>query len=224
MTALAAALSSRPYPGRGCVAARVGDGSLWLGYFLTGRSEASRARALELRPGGEVEVVGTSGCGGGDPLRHYRALVRRNGWTVVGNGDQVEPLATALVGGAGLAAAWAAHTYEPDPPIYTPRIWMTHELTADRVVVGSVRRSDGTNGEPDRGTWQLSDLHAGAGVLITTYAGTVQQVLPSALPVYVEVSVPTGRDLLAYVWESLDPSLRVAALAARPDGLLFTTP
>lgn len=122
MSDLGQILGTRGYPGRGCVSARLADGRLYLAYFLTGRSEASRSRTVELQPSGDVQVRDTSG-GDHDDLRHYVAAVRREGWTVVGNGDQVEPLASALAAGKDPASAWAEHTYEPDPPIFTPRIW-----------------------------------------------------------------------------------------------------
>src|SRR5690349_4461561 len=104
------ALHSRPYPGRGVLLGRLSTGTRVGAYFLTGRSESSRARRLVLRGGGDVEVADTSG-GPHDALRHYLAIVERGPWLVFGNGDQVEPLATALAAGSSVPRAWAAHTY-----------------------------------------------------------------------------------------------------------------
>lgn len=67
-----------------------------------------------------------------DALRHYVALARRGAWWVLGNGDQVVPIADDLAGGADLATAWGRHTFEPDPPIYTPRIWLAGQGSAER--------------------------------------------------------------------------------------------
>jgi len=89
-------LLARSYPGRGLVAARLPDERLCLSYCLTGRSAASRSRSFAASPSGDVRIEDTSG-GTCDDLRHYVAAVRRGCWTVVGNGDQVEPLASALV-------------------------------------------------------------------------------------------------------------------------------
>lgn len=224
MSSVSSVLLGRPYPGRGCVVGRVGDGSLWFAYFLTGRSPASRSRALEVRPDGEVAVVDTSGAGGGDPLRHYVALARRKGWTVLGNGDQVEPLATALAEGAAVTTAWAARTYEPDPPIFTPRIWAVHEGETGQVMLGSARRSGRPDGSADRLVLLPETLPAGSGVLVTTYAGTVEQVVPSGLPIDVSLAARTGEEFLTEIWESLPSTLRVAALVAQPDGPVLVTP
>jgi IMP cyclohydrolase len=221
MLALEEALRDRPYAGRGCVAARLADGSLWFAYFLTGRSDASRSRALEQHPDGDLRVVDTRSGGGHDALRHYVAAARRGRWSVVGNGDQVEPIADALAASAEPATAWAEHTFEPDPPIFTPRIWICADAD-ERVLVGSARRSTRPDGSADRALWMPDTLAPRSGVLITTYAGTAEHVLTSGLPLDVEVRAATGEELLDATWDALGPALRVAAFAARPADLAAT--
>ena len=215
MLALADALRDRSYPGRGCLAARLADDSLWFTYFLTGRSDASRSRALEQHAGGDMHVVDTRSGGERDALRHYVAAARRGRWTVVGNGDQVEPLVDALAASVEPAAAWAEHTFEPDPPIFTPRIWICADAE-ERVLVGSARRSTRPDGSADRGLWMPETLAPRSGVLITTYAGTVEHVVTSGLPLDVEVQAATGEELLDVTWDALEPSVRVAAFVAQP--------
>lgn len=218
MTALRETVLDRAYPGRGTVAARLQDGRLYLAYFLTGRSPASRRRTIVVQPFGEVQVKDTSG-GNHDSLRHYVAAVERDGWTVVGNGDQVEPLAFALAKGTDPASAWAAHTYEPDPPIYTPRIWLAFRHSDNALFVGSATRSERSDGSPDRLLWMPDAPPVGTGVLLTTYAGTADAVITSGNPVSITTTAADADTLLGEMWNALDPALAVAAFAASIDDL-----
>jgi hypothetical protein len=122
VTSLKELLGTRPYPGRGLAVAKTRQGALQVVYFLTGRSDASRSRAIAILPNGDVAVQDTTSTSCHDALRHYVAVARRQNWLVVGNGDQVVPLAEDLAGGTSITAAWSRHSNEPDPPIYTSRI------------------------------------------------------------------------------------------------------
>lgn len=53
-------LASRPYPGRKGLVSRTAADEVWFAYFLTGRSAASRARAMRQEPSGDVLVVHTA--------------------------------------------------------------------------------------------------------------------------------------------------------------------
>jgi hypothetical protein len=64
-------LASNPYPGRGVLCARTRSGAVCGGYFLTGRSAASKDRAL--RVDGDELVVGPMTPAPHDPLRYYTA-------------------------------------------------------------------------------------------------------------------------------------------------------
>ncbi|MYV97491.1 IMP cyclohydrolase, partial [Streptomyces sp. SID3343] len=126
------------YPGRGVLWARTLDGTLCGGYFLTGRSPASRAR--ELRAGADELIVSPTGRPGEhDPLRHYVAARERSGRLVYGNGEQVAVVADRLADGATPVAALGDLAYEPDPPIHTPRL--TVIVVDGTAWFGSARRS-----------------------------------------------------------------------------------
>lgn len=92
MTTIQSVLQTRAYPGRGCLAARTSEGELVFVYFVTGRSRASKNRVLSATPSGDI-TVRDRGDAQHDALRHYCAAASRGAWTVVGNGDQVEPIA-----------------------------------------------------------------------------------------------------------------------------------
>ena len=221
MRALTEVLRERGYPGRGCLAARTGDGRLQFGYFLTGRSAASRSRELIVLDAagdpGDLQVRDTS-AGPHDALRHYVAAARRGPWCVVGNGDQVVPLAEDLAAGTAALDAWRRHTFEPDPPIFTSRIWLAHSTAGDvDCLVGHARRSDRGDGGTDLALASIQTLAPGTGVLLTTYDGSVTEVRAATAVVDVAVAAESGDELLAELWAVLDPGLRVAAVILRPD-------
>lgn len=215
VTALAEVLARRQYPGRGCLAASSTSGEVLLGYFLTGRSAESRSRSVLTRRDGDVEIVGSRP--GQDALRHYVAAARRGGWLVVGNGSQVVPIAEDLEQSGDVDQAWAPHTYEPDPPIFTPRIWVAWH--PDRALVfGQARRSHRADRGPDRVACFVEGIPSGGGVLLTTYKGTVDDVVTAREPIDIEVAFQTPAEFSEAIWECLEPELRVACFVVDPAG------
>ena len=207
-------LNSRGYPGRVCAAAVTEDGIPVLAYALTGRSNASRSRRLALLPNGDVEVQ-DAGEGPRDALRHYKALVHQDRWLVCGNGDQVEPIATALAAGRTELDAWREHTYEPDPPIWTPRIWMVSRNDSNELLIGWVRRSP--SGTPERGLLAVESSAPRTGYLLSTYDGSAADVRVSAEPVHFTASYRDADSFGDALWASLDPEVRVAAFTVTSD-------
>ncbi|MGI5285016.1 IMP cyclohydrolase [Nonomuraea polychroma] len=120
MQPLRKSLQANRYPGRSVVWARTLDGAMCGGYLLTGRSQASKERALRLV--GQELVVGPPDPTPNDPLRHYVAATQRDSWLVFGNGEQVATVADRLQAGRPPVLALDGLDYEPDPPIFTPRI------------------------------------------------------------------------------------------------------
>jgi IMP cyclohydrolase-like protein len=214
VTSLKDLLSARPYPGRGLAVAKTSRGALQVVYFVTGRSDASRGRAIAVLPNGDAAVQDTASRGGHDALRHYVAAARRQNWLVVGNGDQVVPIAEDLAGGASITAAWSRHSYEPDPPIHTSRIWAAFEMSSSDsdCTIGFASRSSRGGGECDRVAWSIGFLPAGSGALMTTYRGTPDDIVSTRHPDSFGTTAETGEDLLRGVWDALPSTLRVAAL------------
>jgi IMP cyclohydrolase len=206
-------LALRAYPGRVCLVAITPSHGVRFIYALTGRSESSRARSLRVQPS-KVEVVDERESADSDPLRHYLAGIRAGSWTVLGNGDHVEPLAEALcqtpTSNVDIERAWLSHTFEPDPPIYTPRIWIAaRELPTGRreLWAGAVSRSD--SGSPSHRVWSIDGLAVGTGMMLTTYSGPVAIPVPDGDVVPVRI----GDDaVIDEVWAALNPALRVSAI------------
>jgi IMP cyclohydrolase len=211
-------LASRPYPGRGVLVVRTLDGSRCFVYFLTGRSEASRWRKLVVLDGGDVAVEDSSEQGASDPLRHYVAAVARGNVVVVGNGSHVTPLAEALSDGISPVQAFAPHSYEPDGPVFTPRIWAAATPTEGAgLVLGSVARGNRSDGAPDHALWSVGPLGTGSGLLLSTYDGDRQTLRSAHLPLDIATNARDMTEVLAELWSALDQAVRVAAFAVDPD-------
>lgn len=214
---LGAVLAENRYPGRGVVWARLADGTACGAYFLTGRTAASQAR--ELRPGdGEIVVAATGAAGPHDPLRHYVAVRENDGRLVYGNGEQVAQVAYRLDHGDPPADALGGLAYEPDPPIFTPRITVVVDA-AGRAWFGNARRSPTGRESADVLTVALGELRPGDAVLTTTYRSDGVTVTTAAPYTEARTRAATPAALLAEIWSALTPELRVAATAFTPGRL-----
>jgi len=215
MPALHDLLSANPYPGRGVLCARTRSGTVLGGYFLTGRSPASRDRALRL-VGGEL-VVGPLAPGEHDPLRHYAAATATGDWLVLGNGEQVSEAARRLRAGASPTEALSGFAYEPDPPIRTSRI--TALISRDggtTVVFGAARPSRAARLTSNVMTLAVQDPEPGEAVLLTTYESDGEEVSVAAPFTEATVEAATSEELLDEIWTGLDERFRIAAVVLDP--------
>jgi IMP cyclohydrolase len=193
-------------------------GELCGGYFLTGRSAASKARALR-RGAGEL-VVWPTGEFGHDPLRHYVAARERDGWLVFGNGEQVAEVSDRLRAGGTPAEALGGLAYEPDPPIFTPRITVAADLDGDRPAwFGAARRSSGGRAAADVLTLAVRDLAPGDVVLMTTYRSDGDRVATGEPFLEARTEAADHREFLEELWGALAPQFRVAVAVFEPGRL-----
>ncbi|MGW5191341.1 IMP cyclohydrolase [Kribbella sp. NPDC004138] len=210
------------YPGRGLAIGRDVDGVPFFSYWLTGRSAASQARELVVRER-EIIVRDTSG-GPVDDLRHYTAATRGDDWVIVGNGTQVGELAAARARQPDLQIAMRELTYEPDPPIRTPRITAGATLTSaglKDVVIGAARPYDGAPELTEHPSLYAARIAPGTALTTTTYAGTADNVVVNGHPEVTAIALPWS-EITDLLWQSLQPSLRVAAITVRLDASTFT--
>ena len=210
------------YPGRGLAIGRDVDGVPFFSYWLTGRSAASQARELVVRER-EIIVRDTSG-GPVDDLRHYTAATRGDDWVIVGNGTQVGELAAARARQPDLQVALRGLTYEPDPPIRTPRITAGATLTSaglTDVVIGAARPYDGAPELTEHPSLYAARIAPGTALTTTTYAGTADNVVVNGRPEVTAIALPWS-EITDLLWQSLQPSLRVAAITVRLDTSTFT--
>lgn len=214
LPSLSEAANARPYLGRGCLVATVQEERSVV-YFLTGRSEASRRRNLRIE--GESLIIADAESSSHDPLRHYRAVVTEAEWVVAGNGDHVDEVSSAIISGAGPLEAMSNVLAEPDPPIYTPRIWVAARRGKPQTPLNLGHVSRRVDGGTTRSLWSVDYLSEDVAVLLTTYSGTTSQVTVTDGPMYVSCAADGPKDLLEIVWNLLDPNLRVGAVLIRPD-------
>ena len=120
---LSALLADNPYPGRGIVLGKSGDGRCAVAaYFIMGRSENSRNRIfVPTEDGIRTEAYDPSKMT--DPsLIIYHPVRRAGRELVVTNGDQTDTVRDYLLSGKTFAEALQTREFEPDAPNYTPRI------------------------------------------------------------------------------------------------------
>ena len=128
-------LKGNAYPGRGIVIGQSGDGRQAVtAYFIMGRSVNSRNRVF-VSEGENLRTQAHDPALLTDPsLVIYYPVRTYNGGLIVTNGDQTDTIHDYIaahpdcpVSGA-FQQALLTRTYEPDPPIYTPRISGVMEL------------------------------------------------------------------------------------------------
>ncbi|MER5736419.1 IMP cyclohydrolase [Streptomyces sp. NPDC002262] len=212
-------LAGNHYPGRGVLWCRTGDGDLLGAYFLTGRSRASQARTLHRTPEGTLTVA-PSEASAHDHLRHYVAARQSGHRLVFGNGEQVAAVADRLDSGEHPALALDGLDYEPDPPIFTPRLTVVADGRGSGPAwFGAARHSAGARAETNRLTLRVDGLEPGEGVLMTTYRSDGQEIATGDPFTEVRVDAGNRADLLTAVWSALPAGLRIAAAVFSPGAL-----
>ena len=198
------------YPGRIICCGLDHSGQPLALYALTARSEASKARRLTIKKGA-LWVEPTDSLLGGDPeLLYYRAAFIDGKTIFIANGRHSEHLKE----GISLEEALESESYEPDEPIYTPRIAAAFNVETMSYHFALLARS--SDGSTIRSYYSYDDLQVGYAHQIQTYSGSSEAISPFVgLPI--EVNIP--RTLIAQtLFDHLDPELRIALAVIRPSG------
>lgn len=202
-------LQGNPYPGRGILLGRSGDGACAvIAYFIMGRSENSRNRIFVLEGDG-IRTQAFDPAKVADPSLIIYAPVRVQGAdTIVTNGDQTDTIACFLSGGRTFEDALRKRTFEPDAPNYTPRI--SGILRGFDYKLSILKAQGGNPDITQRFFYEFSSPAPGTGHLIHTYRRDGEP-LPSFEGEPVCVEVRGGIDSFTQlVWGSLDPQNRVS--------------
>jgi hypothetical protein len=121
---------------------------------------------------------------------------------------------------ASPAEALRGLEYEPDPPIFTPRITVAADLRSGREAwFGAARRSRGARTSADVLTLVVRDLAPGDAVLMTTYRSDGQHVATGEPFLEARTGARDKGELLEEIWGALAPEFRVAASAFEPGRL-----
>ena len=171
MMSLAKELSSNTYPGRGIVIGRSGDGKYAVtAYFIMGRSENSRNRVF-VEDGEGIRTQAFDPSKLTDPSLIIYAPVRVLGnKTIVTNGDQTDTIYEFLAAEKTFEEALRMRTFEPDPPILTPRIsGLVHKDGSYRLSI--LKSANGNAESTQRFFYEYPQPVAGEGHFIHTYLG-----------------------------------------------------
>jgi len=203
-------LSAKEYPGRIIIIGRdiTGKNEVVI-YAITGRSPSSQARRMELKddaiwakPTDEETLMK-----GNIDLLVYPAILLAKG-IAVSNGKQTTDIKTCLGQSQNpaevLELALNEWEYEPDAPIFTPRI-SGCILPQKKAALSIIKRApDGTS---IRNTFEIP-LKAGKGKMISTYEGEDKDPVPAFTgePIDVEIKERKAGDMASATYNALEPS------------------
>ena len=214
---LAVALRQNRYPGRGLIIGRTPSGrELVHLYWMTGRSVSSRNRRIVKDPDASLRTQLIDPGSVADPsLLVYRAMACRHQLHVTSNGVHTETVLDALAAGDGMQSALQQLTFEPDPPLFTPRIMGATDPAGDSHAVLAIVRT--LNGDPEvalRSVFCYSSLPPGVGACLTTYADDGDPPpTSSGEPALVTVA-ETAAENLSRCWQML-PQDKLVAVAVK---------
>ncbi len=207
-------LRGNAYPGRGIALGRSADGSFAvICYFIMGRSSGSRNRVFELS-GDTLRTRAFDESKLPDPsLYVYRAVRTLGSRTIVTNGDQTDTIYDALAAGRTFEDALRSRTFEPDPPIWTPRISGLLTIENGEMSYTLSILKNGGDETPIRNFFEYASPRAGEARMIHTYAHDGNPVPSfSGEPVLIDTSSYGCVDcVLRDLWEGLNADNKVSA-------------
>ena len=167
-------LRGNSYPGRGIVIGKSEDGKqAAAAYFIMGRSVNSRNRVF-VEEGEDMRTQAFDPALLSDPslVIYFPVRMCREGM-IVTNGDQTDTIQEYLKLEYTFADALRTRTFEPDPPIYTPRISGMVQWQGDKGFVYKLSILKSMDGGPAAAQRQFFEYEPrdGLGHFIHTYQG-----------------------------------------------------
>ncbi|MBE6935567.1 MAG: inosine monophosphate cyclohydrolase [Ruminococcaceae bacterium] len=213
-------LKDNAYPGRGVAIGRSADGTkAILCYFIMGRSTGSRNRVFE-EDGAGIRTRAFDESKLPDPsLYVYRAVRVIGDQTVVTNGDQTDTIYDALAEGKTFEDALRTRTFEPDPPIWTPRISGVLTAADGKMSYKLSILKNGGDETPLRYFYEYEMPRAGEAHIIHTYAHDGDPVPSfSGEPVLIDTtSYHCANCVMRDLWEGLNADNKVSAFVRTVD-------
>ena len=202
-------LQQNTYPGRSIVLGKHKDGKhMVIAYFIMGRSVNSRNRIF-VADGDGLRPQAHDPAKLSDPSLVIYAPVRDlNGVQIVTNGDQTDTIYDFMSQGKTFEEALRTRTFEPDPPIYTPRV--SGIIENGNYKLSILKSADGNPSSVRRYFFEYTDPIAGQGHFIHTYRCDGNPV-PSfeGEPEQVEID-GTLDGFTDTIWESLNEDNKVS--------------
>jgi len=211
MTDLIEYLQGNRYPGRGIVIGRQDEKHMRIYYFIMGRSVNSRNRIFSYTEDG----IRTEAC---DPAKlqdpslviyHPVRLYKHS--FIVTNGDQTDTIRDFLTKGRSFRDALMTRTFEPDGPLYTPRI-SGIVRQGGRFELSILKSGDGDPDYHHRFFYTYDDVPVGTGCFISTYQCDGNPP-PSFAGEPIAVTLPEPDE----VWAALNPDNKVSLYACSLD-------
>lgn len=202
-------LSETSYLGRGIVLGKSERGRAVFAYFISGRSANSRNRIF-IEEGDRVKTEPFEADKVQDPsLIIYYPVKRVGDNVIVTNGDQTDTIEEALKAGKCFRHALMTRKFEPDPPIYTPRISGILHLKPAFSYELSILKNGGDGEACNRYFYAYEPL-CGKGHFISTYRenGNPPPVFEGEpIPVIVPDDLKSFAD---EIWNALDAENKIS--------------
>lgn len=206
-------LAARAYPGRGIVLGQGDRGNAVIAYFIMGRSENSRNRVFLEADGGIITKAFDESKLTDPSLIIYPPVQIVGADTVVTNGDQTITVCDFLKKGGSFYSALETRTFEPDPPIFTPRISgiVRVENGAYNYKLSILKSSENRGEHALRQFFAYETPVAGEGHIIHTYSPAKGDLLPPYEGEPARVELKGDIDTFANaVWNALDADNKVS--------------
>lgn len=209
-------LGQNTYPGRGVLLGKHPKGLAVAAYFIMGRSAGSRNRVF-VAEGDDVrtQAKDISALEKPELYVYYPVRIIDDGM-IVTNGDQTDTIDEMVEDAYTFADALRTRTFEPDPPIYTPRISgimnrfpvdltydFTYKLSILKTTPGSLTATQRQffEYEPVRGLGHLIHTYMGDGNPVPSFEGE---------PVAVELEDVDIDTFTSRLWGSLNEANKVS--------------
>lgn len=213
-------LGDNSYPGRGIMVGLTPDGKKAVSvYFIMGRSENSRNRIFSKTDDGiKTEAFEPEKLS--DPSLVIYNPVREHGKSViVTNGDQTDTIFDFLENGGTFEEALRTRKFEPDPPIFTPRISAILSFNKHFEYKISILKSEGEGQSCLRYFYEYNQPLKGLGHFIHTYKGDGNPV-PSFEGEPVAVEIPEVNNLEGFancIFNSLNEDNKISLFVTLVD-------
>lgn len=210
-------LRANDYPGRGIVIGKSADGkSAVTAYFIMGRSVNSCNRVF-VTEGDDMRTQAFDPAKLSDPsLVIYFPVRMFEGGMIVTNGDQTDTIYDMIAAHPGCVApgyfvrALLTRTFEPDPPILTPRVSGIIDFKDGGNYWLSILKSTGGDAAFAQRQFFSYEAKPGLGHFIHTYAGNGDPV-PSFEGEPEAVEIPNDIECFTQgLWESLNEEKKVS--------------
>ena len=206
-------LRGNTYPGRGIVIGRTLDGTkAAIAYFIMGRSANSRNRVF-VEDGEGIRTQAFDPSKMEDPSLIIYSPVRVLGSkTIVTNGDQTDTVFYGLKNQLTFEQSLRSRTYEPDGPIYTPRISGVVQVEEGKYnyAMSILKSADGNPDAVHRYTYTYAPAIAGEGHFISTYMHDGSP-LPSFEGEPIRVAIGNDQEeFTKNIWEALNEDNKVS--------------